>query len=156
MKEISKHTVLTSGILCAAAMSLAACGGGSDPVTLHGTFTDSADTSSGSACADQGTLSGVTIAVTVDNVSAGGAPVTWTGNPVPVGTFLASGDPVFGCTGTWSVTVPSAHIGSSLTVNGLGGVSGSVTIPIAGAGKPIALNDSTSNDQGGAVLGHGQ
>ena len=131
--------------LAAAVLVLAACGGGSSTVTLHGTFTDSADTSPGSACADQVTLLGASVAVAADNVSAGSVPVSWPGNPVQVG-------PVYDCTGTWSVTVPSAHIGYALSVTGLGGVSGSVTVSIADSGKPIALDDGTANDQGGSAL----
>lgn len=145
-----KRIVLAAGTV----LALAACGGsgGSGTVTLHGTFTDSADTSSGSACADQVTLNGAAITVAVDNVSAGSAPVSWSGNPVQIGTFIVGGEPVYGCTGTWSVTMPSAHIGYALGVTGLGGVSGSVTVSVADAGKPIPLDDNTTNDQGGSIL----
>jgi hypothetical protein len=142
--------VTTAALAIGVALALTACGG-SSTVTLHGTFTDSADTSSGSACADQGTLSGAGLAVTVDNVAAGTAPVTWSGNPADLGTTLG-GDTVYGCKSTWSVTVPAAHDGYQVSVTGLGGVTGSVTIPVADAGKPNALDDNISNDQGGAAL----
>lgn len=138
--------------LAATVLAVTACSGNGN-VTLHGTFTDTADTSSsGPACADQ--LSEANVAVTVDNVAAGDAAITWSGNPVVVGTYL-SGQSAYGCTGTWSITVPSAHIGYEVSVTGLGGVSGSVTVPAADAGKQIVLNDATSNNEGGSVISEG-
>ena len=139
--------------LGAAALSLtAACSSGGGNVTLHGTFTDSGDTDgSAGACADQGTLEGAAVTVSVDNVSAGSGTVNWTGNPVAAGQFL-SGGTAYECSGTWSVTVPAAHIGYQLAVTGLGGVTGSVTLPVANAGSPVVLDDNLSNDNGGNAL----
>jgi hypothetical protein len=144
--------LIPPALLLAAILVLTGCGG-SSTVTLHGTFTDVADTSSGQSCADQGTdtLSGAGIAVAVDGVAAGTGTVSWAGNPVNAGTGLG-GDAVYGCTGTWAVTVPSARIGYALSITGLGGVTGSVTIPAADAGKAIPLDDEIGNDQGGNAL----
>jgi hypothetical protein len=48
--------------------------------------------------------------------------------------------------------VPAAHIGYQLAVTGLGGVTGSVTVPVADAGSQVALDDNLSNDNGGNAL----
>lgn len=83
--------------------------------------------------------------------SAGSGTVNWTGNPVAAGQFL-SGGTAYGCSGTWSITVPAAHIGYQLAVTGLGGATGSVTVPVADAGSQVALDDNLSNDNGGNAL----
>ena len=120
--------------------------GGSGKTTLQGTFSDRWDVSSqDGACADQ--LSGTSITVAVDNVPAGNAPVSFSGNPENIGTDLG-GQAVYACKGTWEMTVPSAHVSYTLGVSGLTGVTGTVVIPTDKAGGQIALDDYTENDQG--------
>lgn len=145
------RTRLPAAVVTGALLALAACSGGNGTVTLHGTFADSADTMQGMACSDEGTLSGAAVAVTVDNVAAGSAPVSWQGNAANIGTTLG-GDAVYGCRGTWSVSVPAAHIGYKLSVTGLGGVSGSVTLPVKDAGSAVALDDNVRDVNGNGVL----
>src|SRR5215469_3107795 len=87
----------------------AACTGGGGNVTLHGTFTDTAKTGGpAGACADQ--LGRDAVTASVANVAEGSGPVNWKGNPVVTGKSF-SGASVYGCAGTWSVTVPAAQIG---------------------------------------------
>jgi hypothetical protein len=51
-----------------------------------------------------------------------------------------------------TVTVPSAHTGYELGVSGLNGVDGTVTVPVANAGKSISLDDSGTDDQGNSAI----
>ena len=127
------------------AVVLAGCGG-SGKTTLQGTFSDRWDVDNqGPACADQ--LSATSITVAVDNVPAGNAPVTFSGNPANIGTDLG-GQAVFACKGTWEINVPSAHVSYILGISGLTGNTGTVTIPADKAGGQIALDDYATNDQG--------
>jgi hypothetical protein len=135
------HRIGLAAAAVAASAALTACG--SSSVTLHGTYTDvesftgpvpstcqeweNADNLSGNASSWQ-------VIATADNVPAGNAVIQWTGKPVP-----NAGDVQMICTGSWSVTVPAARAGYSLSATG---TSGSVTVPVSDAGKPIAL-DST-------------
>jgi hypothetical protein len=129
------------------ALALAACGG-SSTTTLHGSFTDDQDVSGTLPCAQQESSSAITVAV--DNVPAGNATINWQGNPRDLGTSLA-GNTVMGCSGTWQITVPTAHISYILGISGLGGVSGTVTIPISQSGQNITLDDNEPTENGGAL-----
>lgn len=139
--------VLATGAL-ALGLSLAACGGGGS-TTLHGTFTDDQDASNtGTPCAgDEGSAA---ISVAVDNVPADNATINWQGNSRSLGTSLG-GTAVVACSGTWQITVPSAHISYVLGVSGLTGVSGTVTIPVAQSGQDITLDDNSPTENGGAL-----
>lgn len=129
-------------------VGLAACGG-SSTTTLHGTFTDDGDVPNASApCSSE--EGGGAITVEVDNVPAGSAAVNWQGNPRSLLTL--GGSTVLACSGTWQITVPSAKISYILGISGLGGVSGTVTIPISQAGQSIAMDDNESNGNGGSLL----
>jgi hypothetical protein len=137
--------MLTVIFVSLAALALYGCGG-SNTITLKGTFSDrwDVDNQSGS-CPDQ--LSGVSVTVKVDNVPANSAPVTFSGNPQNIGTTLG-GSTVWACTGAWQVTVPNAHISYILGISGLGGDEGTVTIPTGSASGQIRLDDYPENDQG--------
>jgi hypothetical protein len=130
-------------------LALAACGGGSSSTTLHGTFTDDADVANASGPCSSEELGGA-ITVAVDNVPAGSATVNWQGNPRILPTL--GGSTVNACSGTWQITVPSAKISYILGISGLGGVSGTVTVPVSQSGNSIALDDNQSNGNGGSVL----
>lgn len=131
---------------------LTACGG-SGNVTLHGTFTDILTPIPGynpppmSSCAAmEGAYTLKAVTVTVDTVRAGSSPVSWpTSKPVDLGTDgVADGPTVYRCTGTWSMTVTAAHVSYTLGLTGIGGLSGTVTVPVSQAGTSIALNDGYS------------
>lgn len=135
-------------VLLVLVVGLAACGD-SNSTTLRGTFTDDGDVANASApCSSE--ESGGTITVAVDNVPAGNAAVNWQGNPRILSTL--GGSTVNACSGTWQITVPSAKISYILGISGLGGVSGTVAIPVSQAGQSIALDDNVSNGNGGSVL----
>jgi hypothetical protein len=59
---------------------------------------------------------------------------------------------VYACSGTWQITIPSAKISYILGISGLGGVSGTVTVPVSLSGQSIALDDNESNGNGGSLL----
>jgi hypothetical protein len=129
--------------------ALAACGGGSSSTTLRGTFTDDADVANASAPCSSEELGGA-ITVAVDNVPAGSAAVTWQGNPHSLTTL--GGSILYACSGTWQITVPSAKISYILGISGLGGVSGTVTVPVSQSGQSFALDDNQPNGNGGSLL----
>jgi hypothetical protein len=127
------------------ALVLAACGGGSSTTNLHGTFTDTSQTlaPNSGTCADQESGSQVSVAVSVDNVAAGSANVTFgSGKPFDSGIItLGTGAKFYSCTGTWQITVPSAKIGYSVSV---GGLSGHATVSLSQADSSIRLNNGTA------------
>jgi hypothetical protein len=140
-------------VATAVAASLSACSGGDGKVTLHGTYLDiesppAAGETLPSNCADweaenlSGNYSSWQVSVKVDNVDAGTTGITWTGKPVQ-GDINNSNIPLFdvGCTGSWSITVPAAHIAYSISVTGL---SGAYTVQAGNEGKPIALTNGGS------------
>jgi hypothetical protein len=131
-------------------IALAACGG-SSTTTLHGTFTDDQEIGTaptpGNSCSDDET--GGAITVMVDNVPAGSATVNWQDNPHGLTTL--SGSTLYACSGTWQITVPTARISYILGISGLGGVSGTVTIPISKSGQNIMLDDDQPAENGGAL-----
>lgn len=115
------------------------------PGGLHGTYTDSETTGDGisrpghnQSCAvwEAGWLSGGgsnwTVSVKVDGIPAGTTAIHWQGRPSYDG--LA-----WNCTGTWTASVPAAHISYQLHVSGL---SGWLTEPVSKAGQSIALTNS--------------
>jgi hypothetical protein len=125
---------------------LSACGG-SGRVTLHGTFSDTESASglagSGDNCdtwetstvPDNAPSESWTVAVAVDNIPAGTVAVSWQGKPI---TLFNEAE----CVGTWTLTVPAAHIGYNVSVQGVGG---SVTVSTADSGEAISLSyDGTS------------
>jgi hypothetical protein len=131
-----------------AAILLSGCGG-SGSTTLHGTFSDDGDVTSGNmSCSDAEDAGAITVAV--DNVPAGSATLNWQGNPQSLPTL--GGSTVYACTGTWTITVPTAHISYVLGISGLGGETGTVTIPVSQAGQAIPLDDYPQNGNGGGSL----
>lgn len=93
---------------------------------------------------------GGAITVEVDNVLAGSAAVNWQGDPRTLSTL--GGSTVLACSGTWQITVLSAKISYILGISGLGGVTGTITIPVSQSGQSIALDDNESNGNGGSLL----
>ena len=133
-------------IVIAAGLLAAAGCGGSGKTTLHGKFTDNNYTlTGGQSCNGQDAWH---VNAAVDNVNAGSADVHFHGNPVNTG-FVTGPDksPVYNCYGTWTIQIPAAHDGYSLTMSqdGIGTLDGSVTVSIADAGHSIALNDGLSS-----------
>ncbi len=132
---------LAAAALIAAGLMLTGCGG-SGTTTLHGTFTD-VELMGGMALpatcqtwenADNlsGNYSSWQVLVQVDNISAGAATIHWKGKPQPnISRIQAT------CTGTWSITVPTARVGYSLSLTG---VSGSTTVPTSDGGNPVNLS----------------
>lgn len=124
---------------------LAACGGGSNSVTLHGTFTDTtailAPNEPLSSCTAWEGSFGRVMSITADSIPAGTASFTWHGKPATVGN--QNGYAIDSCKGTWSVTVGHAQISYVLSISN---ITGSVTIPAPSAGNAIALNDGDGID----------
>lgn len=139
MRNLHRIALAAAGVATAAALT--ACG--SSNVTLHGTYTDTESFTGPvpSTCQEwenadnlTGNASSWQVIVTADNVPAGNATIQWAGKPVP-----DAGDVQMSCTGSWSVTVPAARAGYSLSATG---TSGSVTVPVSDAGKPVSLGSS--------------
>jgi hypothetical protein len=127
---------------------LVGCGGGSSATTLHGTFIDTNTFLTGKqGCADQESGSGYTVSVSVDNIAAGSANVTFdTGKPLTSGLVVSSNNaPIYSCVGTWQIKVPTAHVSYSLSVGGsTGDLSGHVIVSVLHAGSTIQLNDGST------------